>query len=243
MTTTDMLLNAQQGFCATEESTATPVVYTQKGATVCADPTNAIVLDSKAIHGSACESISFEVSNEGDTRWLIWGTRGMPGLDPLYAGDPFVGANYADSAAFLVNTLPNGAAFQGFNYRCANTGYLMKSIVLRNIPVASPLVTAPLKAVEYGCDPENICVTKKVSPTCSPCANNNQVFTQSEYRLGLQPIDHLHAVGLLIPAGTELLPFTVNVEVNIVAIASAKAYVPCGSKVAVAKQIIQVNQA
>lgn len=222
-TSTELLKMMQAGACMNPEDAV-------QAPSICTNPTNAVVIDAQSISASACENISFTISNSGDARNLVWGTRGMAGLDPMYAGDPFQGTVFADSAAFSVNGLPNGAAFQGFNYRCANTGYLIRSIAVRQIPIASGLQNADLTLVNYGCDPDNLYKTKKVVALCSPCSSQNQTFTESLYQLGMRPVDQQHAIGLLIPAGTEEVPFVVKIDINIAAIATARGYVPCGTK-------------
>lgn len=218
---TDLLQSMRNGSCATVPAP------TGNDATVCTNPTSSTIIDANAINASACEDISFTVQNaDEEALWLIWGTRGRAGVDPLFPLDPFVGASFADSPLFLVNTAPNGAPFQGFNYRCANTGYILQSITVRQIPVASGMQNASLKTVSYGCDPDNLAVVKKIAPVCSPCSNNNDVFTEIIYNLGARPIDDLHAIGLLVSPGV-----TVVVNCKIVAMATAKNYVACGSSV------------
>lgn len=197
----------------------------------CSPQSVGIIIDSQKQISEACETISFTVSNEGDERYLIFGPRGLSGNDSFYPTDKFQGKNFADSSDFLVNATPNGGAFQSFNYKCGQTSYLLRSVTLRKVAIDSALASAYGYGESYGCDPDNICNAKKSKANCLPCSNNNSTFSDVQYDLRDFPIDYLHAFGILIPAGTELLPVTVTVDVEISMIATAHVYVPCGGSI------------
>lgn len=198
----------------------------------CAAQQLGFIADSRNLAFNQCENISFLVSNQGDARYLIFGPRGLTGNDTFYPGDMFQGANFADSAPFLVDGVPNGGPFQSFNYKCGQTSYKLDSVTFRRVPIASAVSSAFGFFESYGCDPANRCNAKKLQALCSPCGNQNSDYTDVRYNLMDAPIDYLHAFGLLIPAGTAEVPTVVNVEVAIKAIATAHIYVPCGSTAA-----------
>lgn len=187
-----------------------------------------VIVDAQKQVAASCETISFSISNTGDAKYLIFGPRGLAGNDSLYSGDAFQGSNFADASTFLVNGVANGAPFQGFNFRCGQTSYLLRSVTFRTVPQNSPVVNTAGKTESYGCDPDNVAPAKKVRQLCAPCGNSNSDYTDVRYDLKDFPIDYMHAFGVLIPAGTVLTPTNLTIDVDISSIATARVYVPCG---------------
>lgn len=191
---------------------------------------NPIVKDSSCLVNTFTQKAIFTVQNTDpvNDKYLILGTRGMAGVDDLFLNDLFYGKNFADDALFKVQGQSNGAAFQGFNYRAANEGYILNSITIRNVPVTSALYTNPFWYVKYSVNPNAIAPSPlAIYGDCDTCTPINSTYVNMTFKsLENVPIDSMNAVGILIPAkGADPAVAPVyTVEVDIKQMATYKMY-------------------
>lgn len=226
----ELLAAAQkEGVCIVEP--AAERVLTEKVAETkfCTTGTNAVTFDPGSIKSISSCTISFKVTNsDAEARWFVLGRRGTsPGQDPLYVGDPFVGAMGTDDADFAVALNsnpagPNALGQQQFIEHCPEG--LIRSLCLVRVANGDPILDQDLIKVRYFCNGDQ-CKRSSVAGICDICPGNTTNSTIC-YEFGLAAYGRRDAIALLIPGKVvDVAAVTYTIRIKLVAVEGAYGYV------------------
>lgn len=231
MSVTELLAAAQkEGICIIQPETERVLTEKKDGVKFCTTGTNAITFDPGSIKSISSCKIGFKVTNnDAEAKWFVIGRRGTsPGQDPLYPGDPFVGAMGTDDADFSVALNanpagPNALGEQQFMEHCPEG--LIRSLDIVRVPNNDPILDNDLVKVRYFCNGDQ-CKRTTITPFCDICGNNNSNFTNIRFNFGLAAYGRRDAIALLIPGkDPEAAAVTYNIQVQLLAVEGAYGYV------------------